>query len=194
MRRKTNPWGWHKTIWFSRRIPTHSFIMWMALRRGLKTLSKIKVWCIVQSYLCVHYWQAAETEEHLFFKYMFDRQTWWQLKIDMGYGRMMHCFMEDEMRWIKTVTKGNNIQCVGVWLTFCAYVYWMWKCRNEKIFKGRNCTIMYILKQIKTKMEVQQYTMKEGPERMIMSERWGVNVARKRKEKRAVSWNKPAYG
>lgn len=44
LRRRKEAVRWHKAVWFTNNIPKHSFILWMALRGGLKTLSKMYDW------------------------------------------------------------------------------------------------------------------------------------------------------
>ncbi|KAF5208114.1 hypothetical protein FRX31_002302 [Thalictrum thalictroides] len=46
------PVSWHQLIWFSNRIPRHSFIAWMAVQGGLKTLSKLREWGVVHTSTC----------------------------------------------------------------------------------------------------------------------------------------------
>lgn len=50
-----NVWPWHSMVWFSQRIPWHSFVTWMALRGGLKTLARSSngVWYRQKDVCCV---------------------------------------------------------------------------------------------------------------------------------------------
>lgn len=66
MRVKKAPWQWASLIWFSVNIPRHAFVAWMALRKCMKTLHRLREWGVVDSELCVHCWDFTETEDHLF--------------------------------------------------------------------------------------------------------------------------------
>lgn len=68
LRKKKQPWPWSDLVWFKNRINRHSFVAWIALRNGLKTLSMLKKWGTVQSDVCVQCWREEETEEHLLYE------------------------------------------------------------------------------------------------------------------------------
>lgn len=88
----------------------------------------------------------------MFFGCKVAKKIWRTLKSDMGYGRHIQATMEDEMKWISSAAEGRNVQCDGVKLTYCVFIYWLWRSRSDNIFKSLNCTEAYIVHQIK--MEV----------------------------------------
>ncbi|KAF5187155.1 hypothetical protein FRX31_023258 [Thalictrum thalictroides] len=52
--RKTKlPVNLYKVVWFSNKMPRHSFITWLAIRNGLKTLDRLKSYGVVQNDTCV---------------------------------------------------------------------------------------------------------------------------------------------
>lgn len=54
-------------MWFKARIPRYAFITWLALKHGIKTLSKLNVWGVVNSNICVYCWQCNESENHILY-------------------------------------------------------------------------------------------------------------------------------
>lgn len=66
MRKTKDPFSWHDRIWFPNNIPRHSFVSWMTLKQGLRTLGKLKNRGVVDSDWCVLCWCRVETEERLF--------------------------------------------------------------------------------------------------------------------------------
>lgn len=139
-------------------------------------------------------WREAETEEHLFYKCAVARQLWKRLKVFMGQSRTAAATMEMEMRWLKQ-THTNKVQHDGVRLVFAAFIYWLWRARNDKIFSGKASTVSSLYEQItsevRMKLQAQQYQMMEGPERYTMENRWGIIIGVKRRIKERVRWIKP---
>lgn len=81
LRKKKQPVNWCSMIWFRNNIPRHAFIAWLAIRRELKTLSKLREWGVVQSNLCVLCWSSSETENHLFHGCRYAKTVWRKIKI-----------------------------------------------------------------------------------------------------------------
>lgn len=83
-------------------------------------------------------------------------------------------------------------------LVFAAYVYWMWKARNAKIFEGVNMTVdalnHVILEEVRIKMAGNAYDMNNGEERRLMEERWGITIDDSGRRSSWVSWTKPPVG
>lgn len=69
----------------------------MVLKKGLKTLGKLKIWGVVESDLSVQCWNKAETEEHLLFECRLVKEVWKKLKMLMGYSGVVVMGMEDEL-------------------------------------------------------------------------------------------------
>lgn len=65
IRKKGAPRLLHRLVWLKNRIPRHAFVCWMALKKGLKTLHKLRAWGVVDDDTCMHCWGTAETQGHL---------------------------------------------------------------------------------------------------------------------------------
>lgn len=62
---------WHKIVWFSRMIPRHAMILWLAMRKRLSTLDKLAAFGITQRTRCILCEADEENHEHLFFSCSF---------------------------------------------------------------------------------------------------------------------------
>lgn len=63
---------------------------------------------------------------------------------------------------------------------FSAYIYWLWKGRNLKIFEGKDMapTAMgnEIRGEVRLKLIGNKYKMEDGTDRHTIEERWGVHI------------------
>lgn len=189
---KKCPWKWSKLVWFKRRIPRHSFTAWMALKNGLKTLKKLKARGVVESDICVQCRNEPETEEHVLFDCTLAKELWLKLKRVMGYTRTAPT-MEEELRWLLLL-----VQKDGVRLIFPAYIHWLWRARNMKIFEDKNLTadivLHLVLNDVRVRMAANRYSMEDTQSRQYLEERWGINIEIKRKKLIGTKWNKPPIG
>ncbi|GAV70380.1 LOW QUALITY PROTEIN: zf-RVT domain-containing protein, partial [Cephalotus follicularis] len=59
---------WCNLVWFSKRIPKHSFCLWLTIRRAHKTKDKLLNWGLISSARCVFHCGGSENMDHLFFE------------------------------------------------------------------------------------------------------------------------------
>lgn len=62
-------------------------------------------------------------------------------KIAMGYRNVASLMVELELQWLLHLKLKDKIQRNGMKLTFAAYIYWLWRSRNEKILKGKDMSV-----------------------------------------------------
>lgn len=194
MRKAKEPWMWSSVVWPKTRIPRHAFITWMALKSGMKMLQKMKE-DVVNSDNCVLCWNGTEAEQHVFYECTVARKVWEILKVKMGYRRNARQTWEEELKWIQKPQPSCDIQRDGLYLMFSAMIYWLWKARNEKIFKGSNMTAEgiahCIVNDVQTKPMAGEYRMVVGAERDEMTIRWGVEIGIRGNDVKKASWTKP---
>lgn len=92
----------------------------------------------------------------------------------------------------------EKIQREGGRLIFNAYVYWIWRARNLKIFEGKNSTtetlFQLILYDVRVRIVTNNYTMEESPNRLLMEERWGISIEVGKRRTIRTKWIKPLIG
>ncbi|GKV49366.1 hypothetical protein SLEP1_g56121 [Rubroshorea leprosula] len=76
IRSKQSKVPWHRLVWFSRQIPKHSFISWLAILDRLTTKARQKKWSPNIDDTCVLCNNGSETVEHLFFKCSYAKCVW----------------------------------------------------------------------------------------------------------------------
>lgn len=122
IRSSKTPWEW-SLVWVKAKIPRHAFILWMALKGGLKTIQKLKARGVVNSDICVLCWNCVETEQHIFYDCAIFKQVQRQLKQTMGYGRRTLQTWRKELEGLISVHTSCAIQRDGPKLVFSAVIY-----------------------------------------------------------------------
>lgn len=59
--------NWSKIVWFSQCIPSHSFILWMAILGRLQTQDRLFQWNNDSNMRCSLCSQCMDSHDHLFF-------------------------------------------------------------------------------------------------------------------------------
>ena len=67
---------WHKVVWFSKRIPRHAVILWLAIRRKLSTRDILASIGLSRDTRCVLCGNEGESHDHLFFSCPFSEGIW----------------------------------------------------------------------------------------------------------------------
>ncbi|XP_024006572.1 uncharacterized protein LOC112083079 [Eutrema salsugineum] len=67
---------WWKSVWFSQRIPKHSFIHWVAMRDRLPTRNRLRSWGMNVPAVCLLCQVETESRDHLFFSCSFAQTIW----------------------------------------------------------------------------------------------------------------------
>ncbi|XP_031372532.1 uncharacterized protein LOC116187748 [Punica granatum] len=100
---------WHRLLWTSPLIPRHCFISWLAIRGRLSTLDRISRWKKDISSSCVLCGTEEEKRDHIFFSCPFSTDVWVKILL----------------------MNGENRSCR---LSWHAYIYNIWKARNDRTF------------------------------------------------------------
>lgn len=144
----------------------------------------------IDSDLCVHCWVAPKTEDRIFLECRFANSIWRNLKVSVGYGSTMAQNLDVELLWLLNTKSSVKIQQDGMRLLFSAFLYWVWRARNENIFQGKSIiaagSLRIIFNDVQLKLTARSYNMEEGPELMLTENRWGVSVETKRKRLQRV--------
>ncbi|CAL9238489.1 unnamed protein product [Arabidopsis halleri] len=67
---------WYDSVWFSGRIPKHSFITWLNARHKLQTRDRMIRWNMVVPPACLLCNLEDETRQHLFFDCSYSADIW----------------------------------------------------------------------------------------------------------------------
>ncbi|GAV84726.1 zf-RVT domain-containing protein, partial [Cephalotus follicularis] len=132
--------SWSNVVWFPRRIPKHSFCLWLTFSDAHKTLDKLHRVGVVQSDRCVFSCGQEDSVEHLFFACQFTATIWNHFLALCGYSRCSRGWTEESV-WSVQRLQGPTFNAWITKLSLAATVYHCWVKRNNRIFNNsfRNC-------------------------------------------------------
>lgn len=121
---------WHKTVWFSGRIPKHAFLTWVAARDRLVTRDRLLRWGLQVPAVCVLCNGSNETRQHLFFDCPYSKEVW------LWFTSRLRLAPPSEfdalLGWMVKPSSNSNIEVI-IKLLFQASIYFIWKERNSRV-------------------------------------------------------------
>ena len=160
IRHKKEKVEWHKLIWGALVVPKHATIAWMAMLNRLPTKDRIKSWGLEVDGKCVLCGGEEETRDHLFHGCTFSRQLWGKIMEISGHSRAMTSW-SGEFQWMIQKCKGKSLVSIILRLAWQALIYYIWIERNNRIYKGREKTVVQILEQIKEVVSIRTKGLKK---------------------------------
>ncbi|GJU12498.1 retrovirus-related pol polyprotein from transposon TNT 1-94 [Tanacetum coccineum] len=67
---------WRSLVWFSQNIPSHAFVLWMAIQKRLMTQDRIYQWNKDNSMKCCLCSSCMDSHDHLFFQFSLSSASW----------------------------------------------------------------------------------------------------------------------
>lgn len=132
---------WHKVVWFSKRIPRHAVILWLAIRRKLSTRDILASIGLSRDTRCVLCGNEGESHDHLFFSCPFSEGIWRLLcsKCNLPWSNLD---WGETIQWKVSNLKGKSLLSLIVKLMLAAAVYSLW--RERGFFGGiRNVSNLF---------------------------------------------------
>nr|GEY32967.1 hypothetical protein [Tanacetum cinerariifolium] len=125
---------WYSMIWFAQSIPRHAFVIWLAIQKKLMTHDKMLVWRPNEDFKCVVCKKCSDSHNHLFFTFEFSKEIWNELIKKLNV-RLSGCWDQiiDER---KVLPAKKNIWSIVRRLVCGATMYYIWKERNNRLFKN----------------------------------------------------------
>nr|GFA84174.1 hypothetical protein [Tanacetum cinerariifolium] len=131
---------WSKTIWFAHCLPRHAFHLWLVMRISLKTQDKLCPWDVepftdLSTLRCVFCQAHMDSHEHIFFECSYASRVWSLVQVytKMKYVRPL---LNEITLWFQTVASKRTVQVIVGKLIFAAASYYIWRERNNRLFKG----------------------------------------------------------
>jgi hypothetical protein len=122
--------SWWKTVWFSKAIPRHSFILWLAFQDALPTKARMSTWGYGGNVLCPFCYGCIESRDHLFFSCSFSRRIW-KILLSACLVSDPRQEWDDVVEWSSAALKGKSLWTTLCRLCFAAAVYHIWRQRND---------------------------------------------------------------
>nr|XP_043619781.1 uncharacterized protein LOC122591585 [Erigeron canadensis] len=131
---------WHKVVWFSQMIPRHAFLMWLLVRRKLKTQDIIMQWkgggnMNFNLVCCPLRQQGRDSHNHLFFECLFSSQVWLRVR-HLAQMHQVNSRWDDIYDWLIQRAKSNSARSVIGKLLVAVSAYFIWQERNQRLFSN----------------------------------------------------------
>ena len=125
--------AWHRLIWSQFHIPKYSLIAWMAILDRLLTISRLSSWGIaIANDRCVL--RDPELKpEIIYLTRLYSKPIWLGFLDKCGIQRRVDDWSV-EFQWAIDRLKGRALLAVILRIAWSAYMYFIWKERNNKIY------------------------------------------------------------
>nr|XP_043630559.1 uncharacterized protein LOC122601889 [Erigeron canadensis] len=163
---------WYHLVWFNHCIPKHSFLLWLAIMKKLKTQDKIRRWDLQQTLLlCPLCELQSYSHSHLFFECPYAKEVWFEvnMKADL---HQQSTVWEDIIQDMILFSKKTSIFSVISKLTLVASVYFIWQERITRLFKKRKRTkeelVQVVIETIRFKLMTFRFKNNSRVERAMV--------------------------
>ncbi|KAL4588964.1 hypothetical protein LXL04_001865 [Taraxacum kok-saghyz] len=134
--RKRNPTVlWYKIVWFKSQIPSHAFILWLALHNRLMTHDRMITWSTNANLQCTLCNTNPDSIVHLFFECNYSREVWNKVCLLCNIHITENNFHQ-VVELIRSSPTSNNPHTDIKKLTLAASVYYIWRERNTRYHNG----------------------------------------------------------
>ena len=144
---------WHRVLWAPFTVPKFALIAWMAILNRLPTMDRLQAWGLEVTGICVLCKQEMESRNHMFFSCAYSKQIWKEILILCGLKRATYGW-EEELQWAYKNFKGKSLTSIILRSTWSAYIYFVWKERNGRLYKSKEETREQVLEQIKQRTRI----------------------------------------
>ncbi|KAE8707928.1 hypothetical protein F3Y22_tig00110369pilonHSYRG00036 [Hibiscus syriacus] len=146
--------SWRHLVWFSRRIPKHSVILWMAmLDRLLTQVRLLNMGLSIVDVNCLLCGLVPESREHIFFGCSFAKGLWTVVLALCGLYRMVSSW-DGEVAWATHCFKGKSLIVKVLKFEWAGHVYCIWREMNIRLSMGRAKSVDAILQDIKDAVRI----------------------------------------
>lgn len=150
---------WNKIVWFSQCNPRFAFVLWMAIKWRLQTQDRLMKWNSNQNMKCPLCDLVNDSHNHLFFECDFSKTIWDSLMEKLE-ERNMPIIWENIIEYFINSPCNNSIGSVMRRVTLATTVYYIWKERNSRLFRGEMQTQEVVLKNIEENIKLQMLSLK----------------------------------
>ncbi|KAJ9537654.1 hypothetical protein OSB04_030387 [Centaurea solstitialis] len=142
---------WYDFVWFKRHIPKHSFCLWLAILNRLPTQDRLLNWGFNPARLLCPFCNAIiDSRNHLFFECGFSASFWRLIRDEIGCNAnedWENIFHElTHRRWRPGELRKQ--------LLFAGAVYFIWRERNNRLFKGIKREVAFLVKDLKLYIDI----------------------------------------
>lgn len=118
-------------VWFPQHTSRWS-ILWMACHGRLLAKDRLASWGVISDDNCALCYMGKEPLSHLFFECHYSCAIWSYFMQKCGHSDFPQKFALD---WMGDRAKGKTTSCIVLRLVFSAFVYHLWRERNDRVFQ-----------------------------------------------------------
>ncbi|GKE03114.1 reverse transcriptase zinc-binding domain-containing protein [Tanacetum coccineum] len=150
-----NKVDWFYVVWFPGCIPRHAFNLWLVVKKKLKTQDRLASWNVNASLAthCTLCESQPDSHDHLFFECPFSNQVWCHMRDFVGLPRMQPS-LELIVDLLSPFSKSRTTRCVVSKLVLAATAYFLWRERNDRLFKKGKNTVEHVIGSIKSSVRL----------------------------------------
>ncbi|KAK4348291.1 hypothetical protein RND71_034630 [Anisodus tanguticus] len=138
---------WHRDVWNPCIIPKQAFILWLSIKKKLKTKDKLPLQGIDRT--CALCNQTDESISHLFFSCSHSSYIWTGIRKWVGISRAMTS-VDSALKYIRKEGRGTGWQAKAKRVALANTIYAIWNERNKTIFEGTRFDKEAVCFKIKT--------------------------------------------
>ncbi|XP_052621954.1 uncharacterized protein LOC128127522 [Lactuca sativa] len=152
---------WYDLVWFQNRIPSHCFILWLAILGRLRTQDRMKRWKNSIDFNCVFCNAQMDSHSHLFSDCNYSKEVWNLMKNKV---EIKHC----PGNWFEIIIelqyslKKKNISNFIKKTALAATVYHIWNERNKRLFGKQSNSVENVVKIITENIRLKMFSLKLG--------------------------------
>ena len=128
-------------------MPKHAFIFWLAVRNKLQTKDRLKAFIEMKDSDCVLCQEEEETVRHLFFNCKKITDCLGAIKDWLGW-KVKATEMLPLIRWLQRNRLEKNQRKIYI-ACIASLLYWIWRCRNRKVWENIDISIVDIVEKVK---------------------------------------------
>ncbi|GJS45277.1 RNA-directed DNA polymerase, eukaryota, reverse transcriptase zinc-binding domain protein [Tanacetum coccineum] len=168
---------WFKVVWFSQNIPRNSFILWLAVKKKLKTQDRLALWVDKVNLRCPLCKTMQDDHNHLFFACQFSSKVWNFFKGLINLDRAPNDLYQ-AIDFIMARPVNKSIWSIIQRLVLGAVVYFIWQERNLRLFqgKGRNVDSLCCLIKDQVRYRLMSLRVKYSNQVAKAADIWNVQV------------------
>ncbi|KAJ0575511.1 putative reverse transcriptase zinc-binding domain-containing protein [Helianthus annuus] len=155
---------WANIVWFSQAIPRHSFVLWLLIKKKLKTQDVMRKWCssgnmnfnLMCCSLCT---SGPDSHEHLFFECSYACCIWHGVRDLVDMGNIDSTWDAIYTHLLQHADSKKVIHIVGR-LVVGAAVYFVWQERNQRLFSSKKRSQSQLVEVILNTVRMKLHSMK----------------------------------
>ena len=166
---------WYDLVWFSSCIPRHAVIMWLIMKKRLKTQDTLSSWDVTAGLtsVCSLCEMQPDSHEHLFFDCSFSYQVWSRIKHLAGLTGSGSSF-DSIVSILMPIAKRKSFKsCIGK-LSLAAAAYFVWQERNFRLFKQSKRSVQEVVDCIMSSVRLKLLSccFKKSKDAVLFSRLW----------------------